>query len=264
MTDKRPRGDLLTAAMDAARFLTRLPFLGARRAPGAEEEPGAAGPPMHPWTMAFFPVVGLFLGAVLWTLVSLLGLMFPKAVVDVVALALLAILTGGIHWDGLMDTADALGAPRDRRAEVLRDVHVGSYGLLALVFVAGVQWAGLFSQSGWMHGADLLLFPVWGRWAMVAVTLNMTDIRNGQGLAGAFISQLEIRHLLWATAFAFVCSVLLLGVLRGAMLMVGLGAATWGLRRWFHHAFGGVTGDLIGAACCLGEAVALLLLATAP
>lgn len=253
----------LRAAGDAFRFLTLLPFPGqppaGEGAAGAGEAPGA--PPVHPWAMAFFPVVGLFLGAVVWTVSGVLGVFLPDRVTDVAALGVLAVLTGAIHWDGLMDTADALGARPERRLEVLKDVHVGSFAMLALVFVAGAQWAGLGAVSGWVHGAALLLFPAWGRWLMGYVTYAMADLRRGRGLASPFIAQLEIRHILWGGAFVLVLSVLLVGIFRALVVLMGVLGAGFALRRLYLRAFGGVSGDLLGAACCVGEAAALWFLA---
>jgi len=267
VTAPRGREGALQAVADAVRFLTRLPFPGGPR-PVASEGGGkgaAGGAPAprrtHPWAMACFPLVGLFLGAVLWTVAQVLGLALPRGVIDLGLLALLAVLTGAIHWDGLMDTADALGAPPERRLEVLKDVHVGSFGMLALVFVAGGQWAGLTALSGWRHGAAVLLFPMWGRWLMPFVTYGMADIREGRGLAADFAAQLEVRHVLWGGALAFVCSVLLLGLFRAVVVLMGLMGLGWLLRRLFQRAFGGISGDLLGATCCLGEAGALWLLA---
>jgi len=248
----------LRAARDAFRFLTLLPFPG--RPAVAEGE--AAGAP-HPWAMAFFPVVGLFLGAVVWTVSGVLGVFLPDRVTDIAALGVLAVLTGAIHWDGLMDTADALGAPPERRLEVLRDVHVGSFGMLALVFVAGAQWAGLTALSGWVHGAALLLFPAWGRWLMGYVTYAMADLRRGQGLASPFVAQLEIRHILWGGAFVLLLTVLLVGIFRALVVLIGVLGAGFALRRLYFRVFGGVSGDLLGAACCVGEAAALWFLAAA-
>jgi len=251
----------LRAAGDAFRFLTLLPVPGgaapAEGAPGAEP----AGPAVHPWAMAFFPLVGLFLGAVLWTCDRVLGAFLPDPVTDLAVLGVLAVLTGAIHWDGLMDTADALGAPAERRLEVLKDVHVGSFGMLALVFGAGAEWSGLEALTGWVHGAALLLFPVWGRWLMAYVTYGMADLRQGKGLAAHFVAQLEIRHVLWGGGFAFACTFLLLGLFRALVVLVGVVAVGIALRRLYARAFGGVAGDLLGAACCVGEAAALWFLA---
>lgn len=246
--------DLLAAVLDALRFLTRLPAPAPQ--PGAE---GGGAP--HPWTMAMFPMVGLFLGAILWSASAVLERLLPHGVVDLLLLGLLALLSGAIHWDGLIDTADALGVPAQRRAEVLRDVHAGSFGVVALAFVLGIQWAALVSLSGWLHGAALLLFPVWGRWLMVAVSWNMADLRQGGGLAGAFLSHLDRRQLAWASAGSALLSVLLLGLIGGALLCALLALAAWGLRIGYRRLFGGLSGDPIGAACVLGEAAALVVLA---
>jgi adenosylcobinamide-GDP ribazoletransferase len=250
----------LRAAGDAFRFLTLLPLPGGRPAGTGE---AAAAPSVHPWAMAFFPVVGLFLGAVVWTVSGVLGAFLPDGVTDLAALAVLAVITGAIHWDGLMDTADALGAPPARRLEVLRDVHVGSFGMLALVFVAGAQWAGLGALDGWVHGSALLLFPAWGRWLMGYVTYAMADLRRGHGLASPFVAQLEIRHILWGGLFVLVLSVLLVGIFRALVVLIGVLGTGIALRRLYFRAFGGVSGDLLGAACCVGEAAALWFLAAA-
>jgi adenosylcobinamide-GDP ribazoletransferase len=169
-------------------------------------------------------------------------------------------MTGAIHWDGLIDTADALGAPKKRRLAVLKDVHAGSFGILALVFVLACQWSTLSALSGWYHGAALLLFPVWGRWLMVAVSWNMPDMRQGGGLAGSFLARLSGRQVVASGAVSTLVSVLLLGVFGGVVLLLVMGALAWGLRQFYRRQFDGVSGDLIGTACCLGEVVALLTL----
>ena len=244
----------LSAFADAVRFLTRLPV------PGGHEP----GQPPHPWVLALFPVAGLLLGTLVWTIYWGFSLLFPQSVSDILALGLLALLTGAIHWDGLMDTADALGVPRELRLEVLRDVHVGSFGFIALVFVAGLQWAGLSSLHSWVHGAALILFPVWGRLAMVGVLHGMPDVRDGGGLAGVFIRQSELHHLWWAGGLTLLFTVLLLGVFWAMIVAAGVLGTVLLLRVAFVRLFGGVTGDLIGAACVLAEAAALLLLTRHP
>ena len=104
-------------------FLTRLPG-GAH--PGDDRELGRS----VPW----FPIVGAILGAlsgtVYWALHGPLGA--PLAAV--LAVAASAAATGGLHEDGLADTADALGgATRERRLEIMKDSRVGVFGAMALV-----------------------------------------------------------------------------------------------------------------------------------
>ncbi|MDH4229115.1 MAG: adenosylcobinamide-GDP ribazoletransferase [Nitrospirota bacterium] len=250
-----PISGLLTAGLDAARFLTRLP-VPSLAPDGERAEP-------HPWTMAMFPVVGLFLGAAAWTVWWGLRIPFSQPVADILIIGILALLSGAIHWDGLMDTADALGAPPERRLEVLRDPHVGSFGLLALVFVAAVQWAGLTGLHGWIHGSAIILFPIWGRLSMAAVTWHMADLREGEGLAGVFTRQVEMSHLLWGGGFTLLISVLLLGYWT-AVVAVGVAAGVYLLRFAYRRFFRGITGDMIGATCCVVEALVLGLLGHYP
>ena len=72
-------------------------------------------------------------------------------------LALGAMLTGGLHEDGLSDTADGLfgGWTRERRLEIMKDSRVGSYGVLALVLVTLVRWSALTAilAAGSLWGA---------------------------------------------------------------------------------------------------------------
>jgi len=76
-------------------------------------------------------------------------------VTAVLVLALSALLTGGLHEDGLSDTADGLygGWTKARRLEIMQDSRVGSYGVLALVLVTLARWSALtavlvFGQDG--------------------------------------------------------------------------------------------------------------------
>jgi len=264
---------IVLAALDALRFLTRLPIPDPRPTVPISTDPQgntvidqpdqAAQDSVyepHRWIMALFPVVGLLLGAIIWSVHGALGWLLPQGPLDLLLLALLAVLSGAIHWDGLIDTADALGAPKARRLAVLKDVHAGSFGILAMVFVLACQWSALSVLSGWYHGAALLLFPVWGRWLMVAVSWNMPDMRRGGGLAGSFLARLSGAQVAAAGAVSVVISVLLLGLFGGLILLLAMGALALLLRWFYQRQFGGISGDLIGAACCLGEALALLSL----
>ncbi len=252
---------LARAWLDALRFLTRFPVPALETEP-PEDEPSPYAP--HPWVMALFPAVGLLLGGVLLTASMGFGWLLPKSLTDVLLLAVLALLSGAIHWDGLIDSADALGVPGARRAEVMKDVHAGSFGLLAAVFLVAIQWSALSSLSGWMHGAALLLFPLWGRWVMVAVCWRMTDLRAGKGLAAVFLARLSSVQLAGASGFALLVSVLLLGVFRGMILALVMGCAAMGIRWAIRRIFGGISGDPIGAACILGEAAALIVATALP
>jgi len=239
----------------AVAFLTRLPSPAAR---ASEEDVGRS--------LAFFPVVGLVLGAALATGTALGAGRLPDAVVAVLLAALLALLTGGLHLDGVADTFDALGASgadRARRLEILRDSRIGAHGAsaLALVLLAKVAALEALVASGAL--ATLVVFPAVARWAAALLLVRHPYARE-RGLGSAFRAHARPSDAALATAVAL-----------GATLWVGGGAlvaalATLvllaGFARLAVRRFGGLTGDVYGAAIELGEVAFLVLslLAAAP
>src|SRR5215210_1092779 len=116
----------------AVQFLTRLPTPGGLP---------VAGPALGR-SLGWFPAVGLLLGGLLAAADALLSMVLPRGLVDVVLLVLLALLTGGLHLDGYMDTCDglfSLRAPADRLA-IFRDSRVGSFGVVGAATLLLTQW----------------------------------------------------------------------------------------------------------------------------
>ena len=118
----------------ALTFLTVLPFGRRSSAP-----PEAS-------SLFYFPVVGMIIGGLL-AAVDGLGSLFLfdplRALLDV---AFLALLTGGLHLDGLADSADALYLHHDREKalEIMKDPRVGVMGVLVLIFCLGFKLTGLW------------------------------------------------------------------------------------------------------------------------
>jgi adenosylcobinamide-GDP ribazoletransferase len=116
----------------AIRFITILPA-------GKSEHFDALG--MVPW----FPVVGLLLGALLAVFDLAASHLWPVSTVSILDVILLAILTGAFHLDGLGDTADGLLSHRlrERILEIMKDSRIGVMGMVAVVSVLAVKWAGI-------------------------------------------------------------------------------------------------------------------------
>ncbi|WP_298913202.1 adenosylcobinamide-GDP ribazoletransferase [uncultured Roseobacter sp.] len=130
-TDRLPKWlvDLLLAATLLTRLpLPRLPDMSYARMGNAV------------WT---YPIVGAALGglaALFGHLLLMLGL--PDSFAAGGLLAILILITGAMHEDGLADSADGFwgGFDSNRRLEIMKDSHLGTYGLLALLFVTGLRW----------------------------------------------------------------------------------------------------------------------------
>src|SRR3712207_6097161 len=121
--------------------------------------------------LGWFPAVGLLLGALLAAADLLLGRLLPRGLADVCVLVLLALLTGGLHLDGFMDTCDGLFSLRSpaERLAIFRDSRVGSFGVVGAATLLLLQWAALGALPG--ATAPLGPLPVPPRAAMLLATL---------------------------------------------------------------------------------------------
>jgi adenosylcobinamide-GDP ribazoletransferase len=123
------------------------------------------GRAMLPW----FPVVGMILGGLWAALDALAGLIFPHLLRGAIATLFLVLLTGGLHLDGLADTADGLLShrSRDKALEIMKDSRIGTWGVLALFGVLGFKTLALAQDIHASRALVLVLVPVYGRIAML-------------------------------------------------------------------------------------------------
>jgi adenosylcobinamide-GDP ribazoletransferase len=208
-----------------------------------------------------WPVVGAVLGGIAATVADLaLWLGFPPGVVAALVLALGAILTGGLHEDGLSDTADGLfgGWTRERRLEIMKDSRVGSYGVLALVIVTLARWSALATLLASGNPWVLVAVGAASRAPMAVVMSALPNARD-TGLSKA-TGRPAPEVALAGVALALVIAILFAGWAVIPMLLV-VGLTTWLLARSAEARIGGQTGDILGAVQQLAEAAALAVLA---
>jgi adenosylcobinamide-GDP ribazoletransferase len=243
--DIAPR--LLPDLLSAFALLTRLP-LPDHQATGAASA----------WA---WPVVGAVLGAVAALVAGFaLWLGFPPGVVAGAVLVLGAILTGGLHEDGLSDTADGLfgGWTRERRLEIMKDSRVGSYGVLALVLVTLIRWSALTTV---LAGGGLWVLVAVGAVSRAPMAVVMSALPNARdtGLSHA-TGRPSPEVALVGVAVAVIIALLFAGW-SALPILVLAGAVTFLLARTAQARIGGQTGDILGASQQLAEAAALAVLA---
>lgn len=244
--DRSPATALLDAA-SAAALLTAVPL--PRR---LYRLPSAA-------TTAAFGLVGLALGGLVGAVDTGLAPVLAPLPRAALAVAFLALLSGGLHLDGLADTVDGLAArgPRQRRLEAMRDSRVGAVGAAAVAVVVALEVAAL-AALGSQRLAALVVAGGCSRTAG-AIALAAAPPAQPDGLGHLFAVAHVRPAALAALATVAACGVGLYGWrgLVAAGVAAGVGAATAiGLRR----AVGGITGDGCGAAVELAFAAALLSL----
>jgi adenosylcobinamide-GDP ribazoletransferase len=228
----------------ALQFLTRIPV------PRGEYRVEAS--------LGWLPVVGLVLGLVLavvdW---ALRWLQVSPLVVSTLVVVLLLALSGALHADGLMDTCDAVfaHASPERRLEIMRDPHVGAFGVVGLVCVVALKVAAVDGLPTAIRLPLLVLAPTLGRWSIVLLATAFPYGRQS-GLGAPLKAAASPRALALASVVP-VASCVVLGP-AGMLCGVLAGVVALGIGRWLMRLLPGLTGDCYGAACEVIEAVVWL------
>lgn len=217
------------------------------------------------YVFACLPLVGVALGALLWLWLRLcLLLSIGTLLRGAGAVVLSAAFTGGIHLDGLCDTCDALGShqSRERRLEILKDPHIGAFGVLGCVLYLLTQFAAWTELPLSLRTMLLAaLVPVVSR-SWVALGVLTRPNARGSGLLAAFQRTGSLGLNRMAAGVWLVGSTAALLLSGGAGPWMAFGAALcYACTLWrTQTAFGGLTGDLAGWTLCLLELCQVIIL----
>jgi len=237
----------MTPFLIALQFLTIFP-LQLKKMPSRQQTAQS---------LLFYPIIGLLIGGILFTIATFLHAI-PIILLSSIILIVWVWLTGGLHLDGLADTADAwVGGfgDKERTLSIMKDPACGPIGVLSLILICLVKWSALYVLLQTQFYSALILFPILGRLAPLFLFLTTTYVRE-KGLGSSIaefipktsailvfmISLLITGYFVWIgliTAFIFIITLLY-------------------LRCKFAQRIGGITGDTIGASIEIVEAVSLL------
>jgi adenosylcobinamide-GDP ribazoletransferase len=206
-----------------------------------------------------FPVVGAGIGALVGGVAVGLDSRLTLLLAAALAVAAEALVTGAMHLDALADTADALGAPtRERALEVMREPTIGSFGATVLGLDLLVKTAAL---AALLDGPDPVLAAVaalaLGRAAPLALSWALPYARAGGGTGASLAGPGRAPWLAAGLLLGIGIAVGALG-LRGLWLVAGAGVAVVLVGLVARRRFGGVTGDVLGAAVELATTLALV------
>lgn len=251
------------AAVAAIQFLTRLPV--------------PVDVPFERRTLArsvtYFPLAGLLIGGLTACAAWLLSFILPPWPSAILTLAIWIGLSGGLHLDGWMDTADGVLShrSRERMLEIMKDSRVGAMGVTAAVLLLLLK-ASLLAElieNGviWLAGT-LIAAACLGRSAMGFAIACWPFARKDEGIGSMFNEVNKIRassSLVFSTIIIFSTfmfndikyikslSIAIVSLLLMALIVVVMG-------NWLNRKLGGLTGDTYGA---INEAVEVLLLMAA-
>jgi len=215
-------------------------------------------------SLPWFPVIGLALGGILY------GLSLPWKLIPVApwpegtAILLTAAdvcLTRGLHLDGLADWADSIGGlfGREKRLAIMKDVSLGTFGGLALIVALFAKWIAFERLIS--CNAAVCLIPVFviSRTMMVELITTLPYARTGEGMGRPFVTGASIRQRVFSHMITVVLCVPF-GSFSLLLFLLG-----WTETRLFgvrcRHAFGGITGDLLGTANVMVEITLLMICA---
>ncbi|MDX8351246.1 adenosylcobinamide-GDP ribazoletransferase [Cognatiyoonia sp. IB215182] len=240
------RIDLLTALG----LLTRLPI-------SVDGERAVARGAASAWA---YPLVGAILGVICAIAAALLvAVGLPSGIVAGLILALSVVLTGAMHEDGLADSADGLwgGWDKARRLAIMKDSHIGVYGVCAIGLSLLLRWLALSTIVAMgAYWVALIAVGALSRCAMVLLMATLLPARNS-GL-GKSVGRPPTNTTWLAIAIGIGVA-----VLTGYLLLVLFAALVTLACGWIASAkIGGQTGDILGATQQVTETVTLIALVT--
>lgn len=212
-------------------------------------------------SQAWYPLVGLLIGGLLYVLAwSLQQTVLSQTVSAALLLLMWVALTGALHLDGLADIADAwVGGQgdRERALKIMKDPVSGPIGVTALVLVLLLKFA-LLQQLLAGNTIALILLPALAR-ALVPLLFMTLPYLRANGLGKALAEHLPRTAVLLSWLLLAVLATYLLGITALWLLLSMLGLFAL-LRYLYLSRFGGLTGDMVGAAIEVVETALLLTL----
>ena len=219
--------------------------------------------------LLWLPVIGLIVGA-LWYLIYFLFDMYGKGIGPVAAAVLTVIpwiITGFMHMDGYMDCADAAlyFGSKEKKIEILKDSHVGSFAVIAAVMLGVLQFAALLqigtNSPGFRNMLVLIFIPALSRCCSVENLFWLKSLSTSEYADLPMKEKRRYRVVPVLEGAACLASVFFLCCIKCFFaLLIGM-AIEEAVIIYLRKNLGGFSGDVSGAAITAGELACLIALA---
>jgi adenosylcobinamide-GDP ribazoletransferase len=243
----------MSAFLHALTFLTRIPVRFTAKADDWQK------------SAPYYPLVGFVIGVILAALGLISALLMPPLLASVAVTAGWVWVTGGLHLDGLMDTADGIGSSRtrERMIEIMKDSRVGAMGVLASTIQLLLKLCAIFSLITISFPYSLLvllLAPALGR-AGILLSMSFWPYLHGEekGMAAGLIKGLTPSKRNLSLVLTAVFAVLFAGPWLAIITWIAWFGFSWAFNRSICKKLGGLSGDTYGALVELSETLTLLV-----
>lgn len=240
----------------ALTFLTRIPFPG-RIADDQETRVQA---------LSYYPLVGMVIGLFLVMFDQLFQGFFSARITNILLLAVLIYLTGGLHLDGFIDTIDGIFSNRkkERIIEIMHDSTVGAFGVVGVFLLLMLKFNLLLELAAPFRGPALILMTTTSRW-LIVLALCRYPLAAGSKLARFYKEYLTWRQGVAASILFLLITILVCYwsrlpayfVLSGLFFNLLLSRA---FLAYIINKIAGITGDVLGALLELNEIIFLLMI----
>jgi len=252
----------MRAFLIALQFLTRIP-VRLQDTPNAQQIARS---------QLYYPLIGLLIGSVLILLAWVLQWVLqdiPTMLSAAIILTAWVLISGGLHLDGLADSADAWAGglgDREKTLAIMKDPACGPAGVVSIVLLLLLKFTALYtlleleiSATPSVHNLPLLMIiiaPVLARTTPALLFITTPYVRQ-HGLGSALVADLPRRGLMLVIAVVIASVVLLAGSI-GLWLILTVAVALMLARRLMMQRIGGMTGDVAGALIEITEAGVLI------
>lgn len=212
-------------------------------------------------SVSYFPFVGLFIGILNAIIFKFLIQVISAEFASLITIIWWIIITGGLHLDGIADSADGLfgGRTPQKRLDIMKDSRIGTYGVLAvtitlLLKIFLIRELNLINTSQCYN--LLIISPVIGRWNSVFLIFTFKTARK-DGLGNFFKQNITIKNLIFALLFTTITVYLFFGIPGLATLYIVTIISSF-ISLFVLNKIGGLTGDIYGSLCEMAEIFALI------
>jgi adenosylcobinamide-GDP ribazoletransferase len=208
-----------------------------------------------PQAAVFLPLVGWLVGAITAVGFYLATLLWPQTTAVIVALIIGVFLTGGFHEDGFADVCDGFGGGfgKSRILEIMKDSHIGVYGVLGLLLIFLLKISLLNGITAAAVPWILLAGHSLSRLPPLLLMQRYNYARNDISKAAVAVYKPNRQELAMAVVLALLPLALLPALC--VLALIPVLAVTGYLGHYFHRHIGGYTGDCLGASQQIAETV---------